>query len=234
MVRLTAPAEANGPKYCPGRVLRRPMVAGDQNIGKRLVVAQLHIEARPQLLDQIGLEQQRLGLGRGRDDLDRHGGRDHAQDAGRLRRVDARIGGKPLADIFRLADVQHVAGRVQHAVDAGRGGRKPHRLFDRGMADRERAFRHALTGLLGNLRQPRLVVLVGGGHRGVEIGSRQVLRRQLRIPRSRFGTAPRLSRGRCFRVVGRIVIHGLKLKRRKLASPDVAAARGRRVRDRCP
>src|SRR4029079_9442231 len=34
--------------------LRRPMVAGDQNIGKRFVVAQLHVEARPQLLDQIG------------------------------------------------------------------------------------------------------------------------------------------------------------------------------------
>jgi hypothetical protein len=41
------------------------MVAGDQDIGKRLVVAQLHVEARPQLLDQIGLEQQRLGFGRG-------------------------------------------------------------------------------------------------------------------------------------------------------------------------
>src|ERR1700687_1408112 len=41
--------------------LRRPMIARDQNIGKRLVVAQLHVEARTQLLDQVGLEQQRLG-----------------------------------------------------------------------------------------------------------------------------------------------------------------------------
>src|SRR5882724_8811730 len=34
--------------------LRRPMIAGDQNIGKRLVVAELHVEARPELLDQVG------------------------------------------------------------------------------------------------------------------------------------------------------------------------------------
>ena len=51
--------------------LRRPVIAGDQDVGKRLVVAQQHVEARPQLLDQIGFEQQRLGLGGGRDDLDR-------------------------------------------------------------------------------------------------------------------------------------------------------------------
>ena len=116
------------------------MVAGDQDIGKRLVVAQLHVEARPQLLDQIGFEQQRLGLGRGRDDLDIHGGRDHAQDARRLRRVDARVGRQPLADVFRLADVKHVVGGVEHAVDAGGGGGEPHRILDRSMADRERAF----------------------------------------------------------------------------------------------
>ena len=207
--------------------LRRPVVAGDQNIGKRLVVAQLHVEARPQLLDQIGFEQQRFGFGRGRDDLDRHGGRDHAQDAGRLRRVDARIGGQPLADVFRLADIEHVVGRVQHAVDAGRGRGEPHRVFDRGVADRERAFRHGLIGLLGSLRQPRLVVLVGGGHRGVEIGGGGVLRRQVGVP-GRFGTAPRLPRDRCFRVVGRIVIHGLNLSVGCRASPAAARPAVRR------
>src|SRR5207302_11034870 len=36
--------------------LRRPMIPRDQNIGKRLVVAELHVEARLELLDQIGLE----------------------------------------------------------------------------------------------------------------------------------------------------------------------------------
>ena len=141
--------------------LRRPVIAGDQNIGKRLVVAQLHVEAGPQLLDQIGLEQQRLGLGRGRHDLDRHGGGDHAQDAGRLDRAHPRVGGKPVADVFRLADIQHVIGRIEHAIDAGRGWGQPHRLLDRGMADRQRPFRHRLVALFRNFGQPCLVVLFG-------------------------------------------------------------------------
>ena len=155
MVRLTAPALANGPKYRPGRdcAPRCLRICGaqwspdDQDIGKRLVVAQLHVEARPQLLDQIGLEQQRLGLGRGRDDLDRNGRRDHAQDARRQWRVDAGIGGKPLADVLRLADVEHVVAGVEHAIDAGRGRRQAHGVFDRGMADRQRAFGHGLSGV---------------------------------------------------------------------------------------
>ena len=48
------------------------------------------------------------------------------------------------------------------------------------MADRERAFRDRLAGFLGNLRQPRLVVLLGGGGRGVDIIG-GVLRRQIRL-----------------------------------------------------
>ena len=160
--------------------LRRPVVAGDQDVGKRLVVAQLHVEARPQLLDQIGFEQQRLGLGRGRDDLDRHGGRDHAQDARRQRRDGTGIGGEPLADVFRLADVEHVVRGIEHAVDAGRGRRQPHRVFDRGMADRQRPFGDRLGGFLRRLRQARFVVLLGRRcRRGIDVArQRQVLRRQ--------------------------------------------------------
>ncbi len=82
--------------------LRRPMVAGDQDIGKRLVVAQQHVEARPQLLDEVGFQQQRFGLGRGRDELDRHGRGDHAQDARRQRRVDARVGRRRLLTFLAL------------------------------------------------------------------------------------------------------------------------------------
>jgi hypothetical protein len=61
--------------------LRRPMIAGNQDIGERFVVAQLNIEARTKLFDEIGFEQQRFGLGRGRDDLDIHRRGDHARDA---------------------------------------------------------------------------------------------------------------------------------------------------------
>ena len=99
--------------------LRRPVVAGDQDVGERFVVAQLHVETRPELLDQIGFQQQRLGFRRGRDDLDARSRCDHAQDTRRLRCVDACIGGKPLANVLRLADIQHVTGSVQHAIDAG-------------------------------------------------------------------------------------------------------------------
>jgi hypothetical protein len=47
---------------------RRGMVAGEQDIGEALVVAHQHVEARLHLLDEIGLEQQRLGLGFRRDE----------------------------------------------------------------------------------------------------------------------------------------------------------------------
>ncbi|OIQ67457.1 hypothetical protein GALL_509640 [mine drainage metagenome] len=199
--------------------LRRPMIARDQNIGKRLVVAQLHVEARAQLLDQVGLEQQRLGLGRGGDDLDRNGRRDHAQNARRQGRGHPRIGGEPLAAVLRFADIEYVVGRVQHAIDAGRGRREAHRVFDRGVADRKPAFSHRLAALLGNLGQPRLVVLLGVDNGRVDVITGQVLsvlgsqvlgsqvlggqvlsgwvlsgqvsRRQIRLHAGRIGTGPR-------------------------------------------
>ena len=197
--------------------LRRPVIARYQDIGKRLVVAQLHVEARPQLLDQVGLEQQRLGFGRGGDDLDRDGGRDHAQDARRLRRVDPRIGRQPLADVLGLADIEHVAGRIQHAIDAGRSRGEPYRVFDRGVTGRERAFRHAFCWLLRNFRQPCLVVLLGDQHRGVDVGRSR--RRCLRRRGEWFGTALRRPRACALRAIGRIVIHEPKLKRRHRPSP---------------
>ena len=196
--------------------LRRPVVAGDQDVGKRLVVAQLHVEARPQLLDQIGFEQQRLGLGRGRDDLDRDGRRDHAQDARRLRRVDPRIGGQPLADVLGLADIEHVAGRIEHAVDAGRGGRKAHRVLDRGMADRQRALGDRLGRLLRRFRaaaprrRPRRLTVAGSMS-----AAGQVLWRHVRL-----GTALARFRGRdAFGWSVESSIHGPKLSAASAASP---------------
>ena len=185
--------------------LRRPMVAGDQDVGKRLVVAQLHVEARPQLLDQVGFQQQRLGLGRGGDDLDRHGRGDHAQDARRQRRVDAGIGGQPLADVLGLADIEHVAGGIEHAVDAGRGRRQPHRVFDRRMADRQRAFGNRFAASSGDFRQARLVVLLGARM------SRDRRRRRSGPAAADPAGNPAAPCARGLRMVGRIVIHGPKL-----------------------
>ena len=55
------------------------MVAADEDFRKALVVAQLNVEARLQLLDQVDLEQQGLGLGLGGDELHRAGQVDHVR-----------------------------------------------------------------------------------------------------------------------------------------------------------
>ncbi len=64
--------------------LRRFMVARDEDVRKRLVVAQQHIVARLQALDEIGLEQERLDLRRSLDELHGDRVRDHARNACRL------------------------------------------------------------------------------------------------------------------------------------------------------
>jgi hypothetical protein len=113
--------------------LRRPVIRGDQDIGKRFVVAQQHVEARPQALDQIGLEQQRLGLGRRGDELHRHRRRDHPRDT-RVISDRPRIAGDALSDALGLADIKHLAFRIDHAIDAGAGRGMLDGARDRGPA----------------------------------------------------------------------------------------------------
>ncbi|MEY9407157.1 hypothetical protein ABH989_001623 [Bradyrhizobium ottawaense] len=182
--------------------LRRPMVTGDQDVGKRFVVAQLHVEARPQLLDEVGFQQQRLGLGVGRDDLHGDRGRDHAQDAGRLWRILARIVGEALFDVLGLADIEHVGIRIEHAIDAGRGRGEPDRALDRLMAGRQRAFADG-AALFQDIGQPRIVLVIAAAGGGIEI------RRRLgwdvrRGAKHGFGRA-------VVRIVGGIVNHGANL-----------------------
>ena len=106
--------------------LRRRMVGADQDIGEALVVAQRDVVAGLQLLDEIGLEQQRLGVRFGGDEHHRMRLRDHARDAARLA-LGRHIGGDALLDRARLADIEHLALGPDHAVDAraraGRGAR---------------------------------------------------------------------------------------------------------------
>ena len=132
--------------------LRRPVIGRDQNIGKRLVVAQHHVEARPQALDQVRLEQQRLGLGAGDDEFERAGGRDHALDAGVVA-GRTRIGDNAFLDVLRLADIEHVAARVDHAIDAGPRRRELGVVDDGGAAGGQRAL--VLIGAsIGRIGQP--------------------------------------------------------------------------------
>src|SRR3954452_8164434 len=85
----------------------------DERIG--LVVPQPDVETRPVLLDEVLLREQRLGLGRDEDELDRLDRVDHLERAAghRVREV-AR---DPLLDRLRLADVDHLAARIAKQVD---------------------------------------------------------------------------------------------------------------------
>ena len=97
---------------------REGMILAQQDEGERLIVAQQDVVGRPEALDQLRLEQQRLGLGIGGDDRHRSRLRDHAQQPlGQAR--DLRIVGHPVAQRARLADVEHVALGILHPIDAG-------------------------------------------------------------------------------------------------------------------
>ena len=115
---------------------RRRMSGADQDIGEALVVAQRDIVAGLELLDEIGLEQQRLGVRRGGDEHHRMGLRHHARDAARLA-LGRHIGGDALLDRARLADIEHLALRPDHPIDAG-----PERRMAPEFADRLGAARH--------------------------------------------------------------------------------------------
>ncbi len=137
--------------------LRRRVIAGEQDVGKRLVVAHQHVEAGLHLLDVVGLQKQRLRLRGGRDE--HHGGRqrDHPRDAvgvaGR-----PHVAGDALADALCLADIEHGPVGPDHPINAGPFGCVPPMG-----ADRRRAGLHRGRGSL---------VLAGRAlqDQGVEIG----------------------------------------------------------------
>ena len=78
------------------------------DIGKRFVVAQQHVVARHEALDQVAFEQQRLDLGVGDDDFHRARLGDHALQPVR-QIVDLGVVGDPVLEIARLADIERVA-----------------------------------------------------------------------------------------------------------------------------
>ena len=114
---------------------RRRMTGADEDIGEALVVAQRHVVAGLELLDEIGLEQQRLGVRFGGDEHHRARLRHHAGDAARLA-FGRHVGGDALLDRARLADIEHLALGPDHAVDA-----RPERRVAPEFPDRRRAAR---------------------------------------------------------------------------------------------
>jgi hypothetical protein len=97
--------------------LRRLMVAREQNIGKRLVIAQQHVEARAEALDEVGFEEQRFRFRARRHELHAGRGRDHAGDAVGVA-AHTHVVGNARLEGAGLADVDDVAGGIDHAVDA--------------------------------------------------------------------------------------------------------------------
>ena len=145
-MRLTAVAEAKGPKYSLLRVAHaavlgelRPFgVAADDDVGERLVVAQQHVEARLEALDQVVLEQQGLGLAAGDRELHGLGARDHAQQAVvEPRRLG--VGGDAAPEEPRLADIEDLAVGRDHAIDARLARQGVHELADDAHAVGQRA-----------------------------------------------------------------------------------------------
>ncbi len=98
--------------------LRKGVVLAQQDVGKGFVVAIGDIVAGLQPLDEIGFQQQRLGLRRCGDEQHLRGLRDHARDALGMPACFG-VGRHPLLQALGLADIKHIALRIEHAIDAG-------------------------------------------------------------------------------------------------------------------
>ena len=105
----------------------------DRDVRVALVVAHPHVERRAEALDEVLLEQQRLGLGRRDDGLDPHHARD---ELGRLAigGIALEVREDALAQRPRLAHVEHDVVGVVEQVDARLVG-ESERLRAEGLVD---------------------------------------------------------------------------------------------------
>ena len=96
----------------------RECVRGNLQVRIALVVAEQDVVARLQALDEVVLEQQRLGLGPDHRGLHPHDLADHVADAGAAVALLEIVGDAPF-QVARLAHVEHRTGGIEIAVDAG-------------------------------------------------------------------------------------------------------------------
>ena len=101
--------------------LRIGMILAQQDIGETLVVAVADIVAGLQPLDQVGFQQQRFDLAGGGDEHHLGGLGHHAGQPVAMHPAGG-VGRHPLLQALGLADIQDVARRIQHPVNAGRVG----------------------------------------------------------------------------------------------------------------
>ena len=121
--------------------LREGVFAADEDVREGLVVAQEHVVARLELLDEVLLEQQSLGLGPRGEEHHRRGVADHPLDPGAVV-AGAGVVRHARLEVARLAHVEHRALRIEHAVHARRRVERRKIAADRGMA------RHGLSGVV--------------------------------------------------------------------------------------
>src|SRR4029077_4069634 len=102
---------------------REAVLVAQMDRGKALVIAQHDVEAWLVRLDEVVLEQQRLGLGVGDRDLD---GRDLLHERLHLGIDVARgeVRAHAILQAPRLADIEQLLLRPEHAIDAGALGER--------------------------------------------------------------------------------------------------------------
>ena len=96
---------------------RESVIGAQQDERERFVVAQQHVVGRAIALDQLRFEEERLGFRIGRHDGHRTRLADHALEAlGKA--IHLRVVRDAVLQRARLADIEHIAARIVHAVDA--------------------------------------------------------------------------------------------------------------------
>ncbi len=105
------------------------MVLANQYERKTLIVAQQDVIGRAKPLDQLRFEQQRLRLARRNHNFHRPRLRDHPLQALRQTR-ELHIGRHAMTQRARLADIEHIAAHIDHAIDAGNRFQRPDDRFD--------------------------------------------------------------------------------------------------------
>ena len=107
------------------------MIGMEQDEGKAFIVAQQNIIRGAITFDQLRFEQQRLSFAVGRDNRHRPRQRDHPpQPVGQS--LDLRIIGDTVAQRARLADIENIAARIVHPIDARSRGQGREHIADRG------------------------------------------------------------------------------------------------------
>ena len=137
----------------------RKFFAGEADVRVALVVAEEDVVPRLLGLDEVVLEQQRLAFRARHRRLDARDLRKHDGDPGFVRSL-LEIARHALLEIARLADIERLARRVEHPVDARTMRQRTEKLP---RVERQRRFRSG--GRFGHFAKPPGAPLGGQGAR---------------------------------------------------------------------